>query len=1220
MAAAGAAAFLLPQSQAGSFTADFNDNAVPAGTFLNGRTGGGVIETGILKITKAVNDQSGGFVISDLDNMETVYGFTMTAKIRVGGGTVPPADGFSISFAPDIADDAGATPAEYENGLGSGLRIAFDIFDNGNETPAAPSIDLRVGGTVVQSFKTTFDAIRTGADFADLNLTVSPAGGVTLVYKGQTIFNNVFFPGYQGLQGPKLAITGRTGGLNENVWFDDISLTTITTPQVGIVAGPASQTVVSGTPITLTATLNNTEGATFEWLRNGTAIAGATSQEYTFTPTAADTGATFALRVTGPNNTVTTSAATLTLVDLPLPAPAVSYNFTTTDGSAPAGTTLLAGPGGGGYITFEGDPTGFPPGVLHLTDNINDNRGVFIVEDLAPGAPVYGLTANFKLRMGGGDAVPADGFSFNFASDIVDATDGDLEEGLGAGLTVTFDIYDNAGGEAPSVDVKYGGAVVASVKVPASLLNTGDDFADVIIRLQNDGTIDVAFDGVVLHNNVTVPGFTSITGGRIALAARTGGLNQNIWVDDLGLTPNTTAGDLRIATQPRSQYVIPGQTVTLSAAASATEGVTYQWLRNGAPIEGATSADYTFIAAAGDNNAQYTLRASLGALNATSEPATLTVLSITPTVSFDFNTGATAPAGTTLAGNAPEGGAAGVIVETGGVDDSGVLHLTEAANSQWGAFVVEPLLGGAEVAAINVAFDLLLRSFGTPADGISFNWAPNLPATVAGFEAEEGAGQGLTVTFDTYNNAGGEAPAIDVKWNGAILATTKLTAAEILTGDSFRKVIVKVTTDGKVDVVYGDRIVYSGLQIPDYTPITNGKYAFYGRTGGANEDAFIDNVLIEAIKSTAPLRITTEPNDALLISGQTATFNVGVSDPAGVTYQWFRNGAPITGATSATYTTPALTAADNGVAYTVTATGPGGAPTSRQAIVRVVDPLTIGASPEVSFNFDDGATPEGTTLVGGNAGGGYITTDGGVNNSGVLHLTDDAGDQGAGFYIPAGSDPISAFTANFNMRVAAAGAPADGVSFVWANEIQAGGAFGETGIGSDLVVSIDTWDNGAGEAPAFDITWQGNPVATLKVPINQILTGDTFGDVFIRVESDGTLDMQYNGRAIFSNVQLPNFEALVDSTFAIGARTGGASALQWVDDLKIDVTTGSTAPSVSIARNADGTLRIEWAGPGELVSAPVVTGPYNTVVGATSPATITPTGTMQFFQVRQPAP
>lgn len=74
---------------------------------------------------------------------------------------------------------------------------------------------------------------------------------------------------------------------------------------------------------------------------------------------------------------------------------------------------------------------------------------------------------------------------------------------------------------------------------------------------------------------------------------------------------------------------------------------------------------------------------------------------------------------------------------------------------------------------------------------------------------------------------------------------------------------------------------------------------------------------------TAPT-ITVQPSNQTVTAGAAATFSVTATG-SGLTYQWRRNGTPISGATSASYTTPATTVsggtANNGDVYSVVVTG-----------------------------------------------------------------------------------------------------------------------------------------------------------------------------------------------------------------------------------------------------------------------------------------------------------
>lgn len=170
-------------------------------------------------------------------------------------------------------------------------------------------------------------------------------------------------------------------------------------------------------------------------------------------------------------------------------------------------------------------------GVVKLTEAFNSQEGSLILPDLDGGAEITGFTAAFKMKIGGGAATPADGVSFNFAPDLPDWSFG--EEGAGTGLTISFDTFDNGGGEAPAIDVKRGGTVIASAKGNLNLFRT-DDFVNVLVQVSPGGTLNLTVGGT--------PVFTSLAGafvaspGRFGFGARTGGFNDNHWIDDLQIT------------------------------------------------------------------------------------------------------------------------------------------------------------------------------------------------------------------------------------------------------------------------------------------------------------------------------------------------------------------------------------------------------------------------------------------------------------------------------------------------------------------------------------------------------------------------------------------------------------------------------------------------------------------------------------------------------------
>src|SRR5208282_867888 len=73
-----------------------------------------------------------------------------------------------------------------------------------------------------------------------------------------------------------------------------------------------------------------------------------------------------------------------------------------------------------------------------------------------------------------------------------------------------------------------------------------------------------------------------------------------------------------------------------------------------------------------------------------------------------------------------------------------------------------------------------------------------------------------------------------------------------------------------------------------------------------------------------PPSITVQPESQSVVVGSTATFSVQATGTAPLTYQWYGNGTAITGATSASYTTPATVSGNNGETFDVTVTNVAG--------------------------------------------------------------------------------------------------------------------------------------------------------------------------------------------------------------------------------------------------------------------------------------------------------
>jgi hypothetical protein len=283
-------------------------------------------------------------------------------------------------------------------------------------------------------------------------------------------------------------------------------------------------------------------GLSYQWQKRtaGTLtfsnIVGATASSY-LTPalTAADDGAGFRVLVSDGANTTISSEALLSVITIN--SPTATNDFT--------GGNL-----GGGNIYGDASVTNEK---LVLTPAAPDQSGAFLLPLLAPGELVEGFTAQFKVQMVPGPDDHADGFSFNWATDLPNGTFPDAERGVGSGLSVCFDTFEGGGVEERRALflVKWNANTIATVTTyPSFLPGTNNDFADVAIRLNSDGTVDVSYRCTPIFSHLPIPGYTPLFNARFGFGARTGGYYESHVIDDLAIKITRSVLDASIPGDP----------------------------------------------------------------------------------------------------------------------------------------------------------------------------------------------------------------------------------------------------------------------------------------------------------------------------------------------------------------------------------------------------------------------------------------------------------------------------------------------------------------------------------------------------------------------------------------------------------------------------------------------------------------------------------------------
>lgn len=132
----------------------------------------------------------------------------------------------------------------------------------------------------------------------------------------------------------------------------------------------------------------------------------------------------------------------------------------------------------------------------------------------------------------------------------------------------------------------------------------------------------------------------------------------------------------------------------------------------------------------------------------------------------------------------------------------------------------------------------------------------------------------------------------------------------------------------------------------------------FGNPSAAAYGYGLNALYLAEIESTGALRITGNPASQLVPAGTAATLSVTATSPQAITYQW-QQAAPgsatftdVGGATAASYTTPLLTVAEDGVRYRCHLTSGTSAATSAEAVINVDGSIPTATAVRGSINFN----------------------------------------------------------------------------------------------------------------------------------------------------------------------------------------------------------------------------------------------------------------------------
>ncbi len=347
-----------------------------------------------------------------------------------------------------------------------------------------------------------------------------------------------------------------------------------------------------------------------------------------------------------------------------------------------------------------------------------------------------------------------------------------------------------------------------------------------------------------------------------------------------------------ITQQPSDATACEGDNVTFSVTATGSN-LTYQWNKDGVAISGATSSTLTLSNVTSTDAASYTCEVSGDCGNVTSNAATLTVNPATAITSQSGDQSACAGSDVTFS-----------VTATG----SNLTYQWQKDGSN---------ISGA------TSSSLTLTNVSTSDEG-------TYTCVVSG-DCGNVTSNGMTLTITSSLTLG---TVDDQQVCPGGTATFTVTANGTNPTYQWRKNGTNLTDGGNISGANTATLTISNVSSSDVAT-----YSCYVTSDCG--DATSNDANLTLNDATV---ITSQPQDATVCEGDNVTFSVTATG-SNLTYQWYKSGVAISGATSANYSLTNVTSAD-AAGYYCEVTGDCGTETSNTATLTVNENTAITTQPQ----------------------------------------------------------------------------------------------------------------------------------------------------------------------------------------------------------------------------------------------------------------------------------